>query len=57
MGLDRAPIDFQTFYFSHVLLDPPTTYSVCKIRKGVCLHVSLFRTRHALRLHAAKFHC
>ena len=23
MGLDRAPIEFQTFYFSHVLLVPP----------------------------------
>ena len=25
MGLDRAPIEFQTFYFSHVWLDPPNT--------------------------------
>ena len=24
MGLDRAPIEFQTFYFLHVWLDPPT---------------------------------
>ena len=24
MGLDRAPIEFQTFYFFHVWLDPPT---------------------------------
>ena len=24
MGLDRAPIEFQTFYFSHVLVVPPT---------------------------------
>ena len=23
MGLDRAPIEFQTFYFFHVWLDPP----------------------------------
>ena len=23
MGLDRAPIEFQTFYFSHVWLVPP----------------------------------
>ena len=23
MGLDRAPIEFQTFYFSHVLVVPP----------------------------------
>ena len=26
MGLDRAPIEFQTFYFFHVWLDPPTPY-------------------------------
>ena len=24
MGLDRAPIEFQTFYFSHVLVVPPS---------------------------------
>ena len=24
MALDRAPIEFQTFYFSHVWLVPPT---------------------------------
>ena len=29
MGLDRAPIDFQTFYFSHVLLVPPSVQAVC----------------------------
>ena len=23
MGLDRAPIEFQTIYFFHVWLDPP----------------------------------
>ena len=23
MGLDRAPIEFQTFYFPHVLVVPP----------------------------------
>ena len=23
MGIDRAPIEFQFFYFSHVLLVPP----------------------------------
>ena len=23
MGLDRGPIEFQTFYFSHVLVVPP----------------------------------
>ena len=23
MGLDRAPIEFQTFYFSHVCVTPP----------------------------------
>ena len=23
MGLDWSPIEFQTFYFSHVWLDPP----------------------------------
>ena len=23
MGLDRAPVEFQTFYFSHVLVVPP----------------------------------
>ena len=27
MGLDRAPIEFQTFYFSHVLVVPPTVGS------------------------------
>ena len=26
MGLDRAPIEFQTFYFSHVWLVPPNTH-------------------------------
>ena len=26
MGLDRAPIEFQTFYFSHVLVVPPIDY-------------------------------
>ena len=26
MGLDRAPIEFQTFYFSHVLVVPPNVY-------------------------------
>ena len=26
MGLDRAPIEFQTFYFSHVLVVPPSPY-------------------------------
>ena len=26
MGLDRAPIEFQTFYFSHVWLVPPSGY-------------------------------
>ena len=25
MGLDMAPIEFQTFYFSHVLVVPPNT--------------------------------
>ena len=24
MGLDRASIEFQTFYFSHVLVNPPS---------------------------------
>ena len=24
MGLDRAPVEFQTFYFSHVLVVPPS---------------------------------
>ena len=27
MGSDRTPIEFQTFYFSHVLVVPPTTYT------------------------------
>ena len=26
MGLDRAPIEFQTFYFSHVLVVPPNVW-------------------------------
>ena len=26
MGLDRAPIEFQTFYFFHVWLDPPNIH-------------------------------
>ena len=26
MGLDRAPIEFQTFYFSHVLVVPPSLH-------------------------------
>ena len=26
MGLDRAPIEFQTFYFSHVLVVPPIVF-------------------------------
>ena len=26
MGLDRAPIEFQTFYFSHVWLVPPINH-------------------------------
>ena len=26
MGLDRAPIEFQTFYFSHVWLVPPSPH-------------------------------
>ena len=26
MALDRAPIEFQTFYFSHVWLVPPNDY-------------------------------
>ena len=25
MGLDRAPIEFQTFYFSHVCVTPPNS--------------------------------
>ena len=28
MGLDRAPIEFQTFYFSHVWLVPPNVQLV-----------------------------
>ena len=28
MGLDRAPIEFQTFYFSHVLVVPPTGHAL-----------------------------
>ena len=32
MGIDRAPIEFQFFYFSHVLLVPPTD--------TLCLHKS-----------------
>ena len=27
MGLDRAPIEFQTFYFFHVWLDPPNHHT------------------------------
>ena len=26
MGLDRAPIEFQTFYFSHVCVTPPSAH-------------------------------
>ena len=26
MGLDKAPIEFQTFYFSHVLVVPPNDH-------------------------------
>ena len=28
MGLDRAPIEFKTFYFSHVLVVPPNVHGV-----------------------------
>ena len=31
MGLDRAPIEFQTFYFSHVLVVPPNQGSNIKM--------------------------
>ena len=27
MGLDRAPIEFQTFYFFHVLVVPPSPHT------------------------------
>ena len=28
MGLDRAPIEFHTFYFSHVLVVPPNMHHI-----------------------------
>ena len=34
MGLDRAPIEFQTFYFSHVLVVPPNI-PYCNVNFGV----------------------
>ena len=34
MELDRAPIEFQTFYFSHVLVVPPNI-PYCNVNFGV----------------------
>ena len=34
MGLDRAPIEFQTFYFFHVWLDPPNALPCAQYVKG-----------------------
>ena len=34
MGLDRAPNEFQTFYFSHVLLVPPSVNVWTTFYKG-----------------------
>ena len=36
LGLDRAPIEFQTFYFPHVLVVPPNIHpsiTVCIVLK------------------------
>ena len=35
MGLDRAPIEFQTFYFSHVLLVPPNVSTYVWLDEGL----------------------
>ena len=32
MGLDRAPIEFQTFYFSHVLVVPPNHQTIVFVK-------------------------
>ena len=40
MGLDRVPIEFQTFYFSHVLLVPPSVtcyHKHCVLKFLLCL--------------------
>ena len=34
MGLDRAPIEFQTFYFSHVCVTPPTPHPLAELALG-----------------------
>ena len=52
MGLDRAPIEFQTFYFFHVWLDPPSI-TVCTI------HRMFLRDRplcHCVTLSTAQLH-
>ena len=34
MELDRAPIEFQTFYFSHVCVTPPTPHPLAELALG-----------------------
>ena len=53
MGLDRAPIEFQTFYFSHVLVDPPNhAYFVCSEWSGWIIWIGWDRWVH--NVHTAK---
>ena len=35
MGLDRAPIEFQTFYFSHVLVVPPSVHLLLHFKASI----------------------
>ena len=53
MELDRAPIEFQTFYFSHVWLVPPKSHtSSIKLLFCLCFvratKVTIYRLLHPI---------
>ena len=39
MGLDSVPIDFQTYYFFHVLVVPPTGYGLVMMTMAMMMTV------------------
>ena len=47
MGLDRAPIEFQTFYFFHVWLVPPITYDIISKTTASVSRLSSYLTRRS----------